>query len=98
LLALLAGDVSGLPEVHASTAGLKALTTGFTADGIEECRKLCGGNGYLMASGLPDLYCAYVPACTYEGDNYILFLQVCSPSRSFFMSFSDEIRAVLFRA
>jgi acyl-CoA oxidase len=62
--------------VHASTAGLKALTTGFTADGIEECRKLCGGNGYLMASGLPDLYCAYVPACTYEGDNYILFLQV----------------------
>lgn len=45
-------------------------------DGIEECRKLCGGHGYLCASGLPELYAAYVPACTYEGDNTILLLQV----------------------
>jgi hypothetical protein len=45
-------------------------------DGIEQCRKLCGGHGYLCASGLPELYAAYVPACTYEGDNTILLLQV----------------------
>ena len=45
-------------------------------DGIEECRKLCGGHGFLCASGLPELYAAYVPACTYEGDNTILLLQV----------------------
>jgi acyl-CoA oxidase len=45
-------------------------------DGIEECRKLCGGHGYLCASGLPELYAVYVPACTYEGDNTILLLQV----------------------
>lgn len=48
----------------------------FTQDGIEECRKLCGGHGYLCASGLPELYAVYVPACTYEGDNTILLLQV----------------------
>jgi acyl-CoA oxidase len=69
-------DFSNLPEVHACTAGLKSITTSVTADGIEQCRKLCGGHGYLCASGLPELYAAYVPACTYEGDNTILLLQV----------------------
>ena len=46
-------------------------------DGIEECRKLCGGHGYLCSSGLPELFAVYVPACTYEGDNVVLLLQVC---------------------
>ncbi|KAI8530309.1 hypothetical protein RHMOL_Rhmol11G0046800 [Rhododendron molle] len=45
-------------------------------DGIEECRKLCGGHGYLCSSGLPELFAVYVPACTYEGDNTVLLLQV----------------------
>ncbi|CAH9117963.1 unnamed protein product [Cuscuta epithymum] len=73
---LQAGDFSTLPEVHACTAGLKSLTTSATADGIEECRKLCGGHGYLCSSGLPELFAVYVPACTYEGDNTVLLLQV----------------------
>lgn len=46
-------------------------------DAIEECRKLCGGHGYLNSSGLPELFAVYVPACTYEGDNIVLLLQVC---------------------
>ncbi|XP_052171514.1 peroxisomal acyl-coenzyme A oxidase 1-like [Diospyros lotus] len=45
-------------------------------DGIEECRKLCGGHGYLCSSGLPELFAVYIPACTYEGDNVVLLLQV----------------------
>ncbi|CAM6110746.1 unnamed protein product [Calypogeia fissa] len=73
---LAANDFSTLPEVHASTSGLKSICTSVTADGIEECRKLCGGHGYLCSSGLPELYAVYVPACTYEGDNTILLLQV----------------------
>ncbi|XP_050206091.1 peroxisomal acyl-coenzyme A oxidase 1-like [Mercurialis annua] len=73
---LQANDFSTLPEAHACTAGLKSLTTSFTADAIEECRKLCGGHGYLSASGLPELFAVYVPACTYEGDNVVLLLQV----------------------
>lgn len=71
-----AGDLGSLPEVHACTAGLKALFTQATADGIEECRRRCGGNGYLQASGLPELFASYVPAVTFEGDNTILLLQV----------------------
>ncbi|OIV94075.1 hypothetical protein TanjilG_05455 [Lupinus angustifolius] len=73
---LQAGDFSTLPEAHACTAGLKSVTTSVTADGIEECRKLCGGHGYLCSSGLPELFAAYVPTCTYEGDNVVLQLQV----------------------
>ncbi|XP_038876481.1 peroxisomal acyl-coenzyme A oxidase 1-like isoform X2 [Benincasa hispida] len=73
---LAANDFSTLPEVHACTAGLKSITTAATADGIEECRKLCGGHGYLCSSGLPELFAVYVPACTYEGDNVVLLLQV----------------------
>ncbi|KAK4801162.1 hypothetical protein SAY86_021649 [Trapa natans] len=73
---LQASDFSTLPEVHACTAGLKSLTTSVTADAIEECRKLCGGHGYLCSSGLPELFAVYVPACTYEGDNVVLLLQV----------------------
>ncbi|KAL8111477.1 hypothetical protein AgCh_019263 [Apium graveolens] len=73
---LQANDFSTLPEAHACTAGLKSLTTSATADAIEECRKLCGGHGYLCSSGLPELFAVYVPACTYEGDNVVLLLQV----------------------
>ncbi|KAL5551428.1 hypothetical protein UlMin_001604 [Ulmus minor] len=73
---LQASDFATLPEAHACTAGLKSLTTTATADGIEECRKLCGGHGYLASSGLPELFAVYVPACTYEGDNIVLLLQV----------------------
>ncbi|PRQ44619.1 putative acyl-CoA oxidase [Rosa chinensis] len=71
-----ANDFSTLAEAHACTAGLKSLTSSTAADGIEECRKLCGGHGYLSSSGLPELYAAFVPACTYEGDNIVLLLQV----------------------
>ncbi|KAF6165999.1 hypothetical protein GIB67_012896 [Kingdonia uniflora] len=73
---LQANDFSTLPEAHACTAGLKSLTTSTTADAIEECRKLCSGHGYLCSSGLPELFVVYVPACTYEGDNVVLLLQV----------------------
>ncbi|KAJ6851121.1 peroxisomal acyl-coenzyme A oxidase 1-like [Iris pallida] len=73
---LQASDFSTLSEAHACTAGLKSLTTSITADGIEECRKLCGGHGYLCSSGLPELFAVYVPSCTYEGDNVVLLLQV----------------------
>ncbi|KAL8167742.1 hypothetical protein V2J09_009241 [Rumex salicifolius] len=70
---LQAKDFSTLPEAHACTAGLKSLTTSFTSDAIDECRKLCGGHGYLCSSGLPELFAVYAPSCTYEGDNVVLF-------------------------
>jgi len=90
-LAISAGDLSQLPELHATSSGLKvrevyfcsifnnlvqAYATWMAAEGIAECRQRCGGMGFLRASGLPDLYAASVPACTYEGDNNVLIQQL----------------------
>lgn len=37
------------------------------SDGIEACRKMCGGHGYSNFSGLPDLVNNYVAITTLEG-------------------------------
>lgn len=46
------------------------------ADGIEECRLTCGGQGYSVLSGLPQLLASYVQNCTWEGDNNVMCLQM----------------------
>jgi acyl-CoA oxidase len=69
------GDLSKLAETHATSAGLKSFVTQVTADGIEECRRCCGGHGYSRFSGLPDLFEDYLPLQTAEGDNYLLAQQ-----------------------
>ncbi|KAG2435906.1 hypothetical protein HXX76_007101 [Chlamydomonas incerta] len=70
-----AGRFEGLPELHALSSGLKALCTWAAADGIEECRRTCGGHGYSRLSGLPTLFASYVQNVTWEGDNNVLCLQ-----------------------
>ena len=42
----------------------------------ETCRLACGGHGYLLCSGLPEMYTVLNASCTYEGDNDVLYLQV----------------------
>lgn len=73
---ILAGNTEGLAEIHALSSGLKAHVTWEMAKGMEQCRLGCGGHGYLLSSGLPELYCLNVASCTYEGDNIVLLLQV----------------------
>ena len=46
------GDASAMMHVHGVLCGLKAICTRLCTDGIEECRKCCGGQGYLLASGV----------------------------------------------
>jgi len=62
-------------EQAATSSGLKALCTYYTWAGIEDCRKCCGGNGYLMAAGIAPLAANYVWQITAEGDYIILMLQ-----------------------
>ncbi|ESN97746.1 hypothetical protein HELRODRAFT_114129 [Helobdella robusta] len=69
------GDLSDLPELHALSAGLKALTLDEAVVGIERCRLICGGHGYSAASGIPKIYTEVVAACTYEGVHPVLYLQ-----------------------
>ncbi|XP_039267686.2 peroxisomal acyl-coenzyme A oxidase 1-like [Styela clava] len=69
------GDYSNMQELHSVSSGLKAFTTWTTNSGIEVCRMSCGGHGYSLASGLPELYTYFTPNCTYEGENTVLMLQ-----------------------
>jgi acyl-CoA oxidase len=63
-------------DIHASSSALKSFTTMVAADGIEDCRKACGGHGFLQASGLPELFTTYLQNPTVEGDNQMLPQQV----------------------
>lgn len=49
---LAAGDTGLMAELHATSSGLKALTTTITSEGIETCRKCCGGHGYSRFCGI----------------------------------------------
>jgi acyl-CoA oxidase len=64
-----------MARTHAATSGLKSLCTRIAADGIEDCRKCCGGHGYLLASGLPEIMCDFLQQCTVEGDNWVICQQ-----------------------
>lgn len=70
------GNLSLLADVHASSSGLKSLTTTMAASAIEECRRATGGHGFSTFSGLTSLYQDYLPNVTWEGDNYMITQQV----------------------
>lgn len=55
---------------------MQALGTTLASDGMEACRRCCGGHGYSLPSGLPTLFASYVQNATWEGDNNVLYLQV----------------------
>ncbi|KAJ8019133.1 Peroxisomal acyl-coenzyme A oxidase 1 [Holothuria leucospilota] len=69
------GDFSALPELHSSTAGLKAFATERCRQGLEVLRMASGGHGFSSASTFPELYGSYAPACAYEGENTVMLLQ-----------------------
>ena len=56
------------------SAGLKAQNTFISYEGIEALRKSCGGNGYLLNSGIAALATDYLWQVTAEGDYTILGL------------------------
>ncbi|KAI1004122.1 Acyl-coenzyme A oxidase [Podosphaera aphanis] len=70
------GDYTMLPFLHQLMCGLKAWCTQTASDGAEECRKMCGGHGFMMISGLPDIVSHATAMCTFEGENYVLWAQV----------------------
>jgi len=73
------GDESAadeLPELHATISGLKVFSTVVGHENIEECRKACGGQGFLRQSGIADLSNSFSEPVTVEGEQVILSLQV----------------------
>jgi acyl-CoA oxidase len=70
------GDLSLLSELHASSAGLKAYITLNVSEGVEACRKMCGGHGFLVNAGFAELYTSYLPFCTLEGMHLYYFVYI----------------------
>ncbi|KAH0836103.1 Peroxisomal acyl-coenzyme A oxidase 1 [Fonsecaea pedrosoi] len=65
-----------LAELHASSCALKAYTSTVAGEGLETCRRACGGHGYSSFAGVGSLYADYLPTLTWEGDNFMLTQQV----------------------
>ncbi|KIW13147.1 hypothetical protein PV08_08334 [Exophiala spinifera] len=65
-----------LADLHATSCALKALASTTAAEGLEVCRRACGGHGYSSFSGIGSWYADYLPTVTWEGDNYMLTQQV----------------------
>lgn len=65
-----------LADLHATSCGLKALASTTAGEGLEVCRRACGGHGYSSHSGIGPFYADYLPNLTWEGDNYMLSQQV----------------------
>ncbi|PGH12344.1 hypothetical protein AJ80_06754 [Polytolypa hystricis UAMH7299] len=68
--------VALLADLHATSCGLKALGSTVAGEGLEVCRRACGGHGYSSHSGIGPFYADYLPNLTWEGDNYMLTQQV----------------------
>jgi len=65
-----------LADLHATSCGLKALASSIAAEGLETCRRACGGHGYSSFSGIGPWYADYLPLRTFDGENDILGQQV----------------------
>ena len=64
-----------LPDLHATSSGLKSVCSSIAAAGIKDARLSCGGHGFLSSSGFPDLETYYTHTETVEGDNYMITQQ-----------------------
>lgn len=67
---------SDVKEIEALAAGMKAYTTWFTRDTLQECREACGGKGYLSENRIDALKNDTEIYTTFEGDNTVLMLLV----------------------
>ncbi|KAI9250228.1 acyl-CoA dehydrogenase/oxidase C-terminal [Phascolomyces articulosus] len=65
-----------LPEMHVNSCAFKIWGARRSSEGLEECRKAMGGHGYSIFSGVAEHFANFVPANTYEGDNFMLCQQV----------------------
>lgn len=69
------GNLERLPEMHALSCCLKAITSADSAAAVEVCRLSCGGHGYMDCSNFPTIYGMTTAVCTYEGENTVMLLQ-----------------------
>ncbi|XP_060603923.1 peroxisomal acyl-coenzyme A oxidase 1-like, partial [Ruditapes philippinarum] len=69
------GILDEMAALHGLAAGLKAFSAEVASNGVDKLRMACGGHGYTHASGIPKIWTYMTPACTYEGENTVMYLQ-----------------------
>ncbi len=74
-------------DIEAMAAGLKARSTWFATDAIQECREACGGKGYLWENRFADLKADSDIFTTFEGDNTVLLQLV---AKSLLSNFKED--------
>lgn len=65
-----------LAEVHALTAGMKAVVTWDTQKYLQTCRECCGGHGYSAYNRFGSMRDDHDIYLTFEGDNTVLVQQL----------------------
>ncbi|MFV0285056.1 MAG: acyl-CoA dehydrogenase, partial [Demequina sp.] len=63
-------------ELETRAAGIKAITTWFANDAVQEAREACGGSGYLSENQLTEMRRDVDIFATFEGDNTVLLQSV----------------------
>eukprot|EP00357_Protocruzia_adherens_P016876 CAMPEP_0115016846 /NCGR_PEP_ID=MMETSP0216-20121206/27721_1 /TAXON_ID=223996 /ORGANISM="Protocruzia adherens, Strain Boccale" /LENGTH=720 /DNA_ID=CAMNT_0002387463 /DNA_START=39 /DNA_END=2201 /DNA_ORIENTATION=+ len=67
-------NMKSLQEVAITASVMKAFASVRAANGLEDLRRSCGGNGFLHSSGISLLSNAYLGVATAEGDYVLLYL------------------------
>jgi len=62
------GEVGLMAEVHATSSGLKALTSDLATAHMEDARRACGGHGYAWCSGMVEILTTTLQDVTVEGN------------------------------
>jgi len=62
-------------KLHGISSGLKAYTSSHAERLSQICRVSCGGHGFLVAGGIKGVNNMLDAACSYEGDNVVLYQQ-----------------------
>ncbi|KAJ7038971.1 peroxisomal oxidase [Mycena alexandri] len=87
---LSSGDTSQLAEMHVMTSGLKVLVSTTAIQDLETARRSMGGHGYSAFAGVGRMYADYLPAATYEGENFVLDGQVLRAALKAFRGLSTS--------
>jgi acyl-CoA oxidase len=64
-----------IQQLHAISSILKAKTSWYASDCIQQCREVMGGHGYSSYSKIGTLYNDNDINLTWEGDNHVLIQQ-----------------------
>jgi acyl-CoA oxidase len=80
-------------QLETRAAGLKAITTRFANDALQECREACGGAGFMAENQLVGLRADVDIFATFEGDNTVLLQQVAKALLADYATIWGELKA-----